>query len=69
MEAVVVCPTDDMDVKAYETLLPQYFPRTPAELEYSRRFLPEDLGTDPVPCSARHASHRRLTDVCTGVWG
>ena len=69
IDAVVLCPTDDMDVKAYETLLPQYFPRTQAELDYSRRFLPEDLGTGSARSVGVPVHCARLTvTCCTGWW-
>jgi len=45
IDAVVLCVTEEPDIKAYQVLLPQYFPRNAEELEHSRRYLPEDVGT------------------------
>ena len=57
LDAVVLCPTDEVDIKAYETLLPQYFPRSAAEIEYSRKYLPEDIGAGRA-CHRQHLHDR-----------
>lgn len=46
IDAVIFILLDEMDVKAYETTMPLYFPRTEAELEYAQRHLPDDVGNE-----------------------
>jgi len=44
IETVVFVMTDDDDMKAYENLLPLYFPRSLTEANNAALLLPDDLG-------------------------
>ncbi len=44
IEAVVFNVIEDVDERAYDALLPLYFPRSTEEACWANKYLPEDIG-------------------------